>query len=362
MGAMELMGLDMSNPMHVSSLVTIIKYLLLGGLGLVGVLFVFQKLKVHPESEKRNKDLHTLIAHFLKIIYDTYRKKGHKIKEVYPKTEDIHIAEKKIHGVYSWLVKPSKDPEEIKQGKVGTILAERLAVWSHHNRIRVAALTAAWWFNLYFHALQGESIKELKPGMLRLGSIRNKNLEVLQLAGLEHYAKETEKGRVDLVNWLRKREKIDKKHREVMKIEEHELEAIKKLRLEDEQKNGKMLDAHKIAEARADHLKRLIRLAEKQLPLLKKEIAALEKVEEHEQSRKAKKELATLKEDQAELEKGIPRMHSYAALFEQHVRERKGADKKAQEELKSGLVLIENLIFDISSRLRHINQILEQGL
>jgi hypothetical protein len=143
--------------------------------------------------------------------------------------------------------------------------------------------------------------------------------------------------------------KIEHEHRRIARIEHDEIQRIEELRKEDERAYGTMADVHKVGKAMIHHLNNLMHLGRKQLRLLKEDARIRQELGE-----------ANADSDYNALLQDILRMGGIIDWLQSNVNVMRG-DKKMQKELDRRLEEFDRLVLDVSSRLRHLDMILELG-
>ncbi|MFC1741435.1 hypothetical protein ACFL3V_02780 [Nanoarchaeota archaeon] len=304
--------------------------------------------KLKPEQKRKEFDVHADIVGVLEKIYLAYYRKGHKLEKRYPKKADVHVTD--TRGLNAWKISARSD-SHLKQGDIGRITIHRYSVWRHEDRARISALIAAWWFNLYFYALEGKQTAPLRYtlNITKLGTIRRICLDTLKIAGLGYLANTVSKGNIDLTHLLTKKERIEHEHRDIAHIEHEEIEKVKALAQKEEIAFGKAEDIHKVAKSKIRHIQDIIHLGKKELALLKKDLHI-------------RKEIGTEKtrNDYEALLRDILRLEIIVTWLQTNVNVGR-QDKEKQKELRQKLDEFEHIILDVSSRLPHMDMILEKG-
>ncbi|MBT7902448.1 hypothetical protein HN587_01195 [Candidatus Woesearchaeota archaeon] len=231
----------------------------------------YHKHAIKPEEEKINSDFQTLTHTFLNKIYDSFDKKGIKLPRSYPSHDQVVITDRPIYLFSVYYIKPNSR-NKILTGDVGEILVNRGAIWKHEDRIKTAAMSAAWWFNLYFCSRQGNEdvikIFHYKGNILKTGKMRRIFTDTLKIAGLSKFLELQSKETVDLVHVFHKKERIEEKHRTLMHIETEEIEQIERELLREERLNGTPQKIHKLSLARQHHIEHLIKKGTELIKLL----------------------------------------------------------------------------------------------
>jgi hypothetical protein len=319
-------------------------YLIIVMVAITFLRHAYNKHKLKPEEKRKGADIHADIVGILEKIYLAYYKKGIKLEKKYPKIDDIHVLEHNKRFIYAWLITP-KNPHHVKAGDVGNIFINRYSIWSKEGRTKIAALLAAWWFNLYYYASRGESLRPLN----NLSKLRRISKDTLTFAGVEYAAEINSPGSIDIVKLLTKDQKIEHEHRRIARIEQEDIEAIKALRAKEEFAYGKMSDVHKVGRSWIRHGKDLIHLAKRQLRLLEEDLRIRKQLGE-----------AHANSEYAALMNAVLRMEVIVPWLETNVNVNR-EDKARQKELDDRLNEFERLILDVSERLKHLDTILEQG-
>ncbi|MBT5021826.1 hypothetical protein HOK51_06215 [Candidatus Woesearchaeota archaeon] len=318
-------------------------------IALIALMFFqhwYGKKKIEPFSGGKISDFHTLIISTLNKIYAAHHKKGLELKKVYPKLEDIKAATHKIYGINSWIIEPNNS-KEIRKGNIGKILVQLDYIWLHEDRIGVAAIIAAWWFNIYLYTLKNESVKPLtyKINISKLGSIRRICNDTLKFAGLGYLINIKSKHNVDFVHSLHKKSQIEQDHRRIAHIEEQDIQAAQEATEKIINLKGKK-DIHKIALFRIDHIKDLIKYGKKEVELLKEDL-------------KKRTDLKQKQADLADLEHVIGLLKEIVVWIEKYIH-LAHTDKQLEEKLSVKLKQFETVILEATRLFNNLDKILEK--
>jgi hypothetical protein len=342
--------IDISDPGQLALLLKIFPILL-------ALLFIstivkglYNHAKLKPEEMRKAADLHTDVIGVLEKIYLAYYKKGEQLKKAYPRKEDIHILEHKKYGINSWIVIPNSR-QHIMEGRAAKIYAYRYHIWRQEDRVRISALIAAWWFNIYYYTTKNQSIDELKYRVnpMKLGTIRRRCVDTLKVAGIAYLAEPTSRGNIDVVKLLTNNERIEHEHRRMIGLEEEDLRKLKVLEEKEKLAYGKPEAVHKVGLARIRHMQDLINLGKKQLKLLQKDESIRTQLGEG----KADTDYEILDTD-------IKRLEVILVWLQTNINLKRG-DKEQQRILEERLNEFEKLILDVATRLKNLDTILEYG-
>lgn len=350
------MALDLARLLDTSKLATLSKLysaigiLIIAFFALLILKYVYHHVKIKPKEKAVGNNLQVLIAGFLDRIYDAYKSKGIKLDRFYPKSASIHIRERKTFGMNAWLLRPNK-PEQVKQGDIGRIFVERLFIWRKEDRIRIAALLAAWWFNVQYYTVEGKPLGPLSYTInpSKLPKLRRMCMDTLKFAGIHEAAEPSSAGSADVVKLITKADKEETEHRRIAQIEHEDIIQIERLVEKEQMQLGKPHDVHKTAKVMDTHIAHLIMLGHEQVKLLKNDAGIRKALGEE----KCEAEYRTLLED-------IARLETYIDWL-QKAKESDRQDPAARKELAQRLKLFDQTVIDVSSRLMHLDQMMEGG-
>lgn len=342
--------LDQIGPGGMTKIYRAIGILAIAFFAILILKYIYHYTKIKPKEKAVGNNLQVLIADFLDRIFDAYKAKGVKLDRFYPKNPSIHIREGKTFGINAWLIRPSP-PDKVKQGDIGRIFVERLFIWRKEDRVRIAALLAAWWFNIYYYTLEGKPLGPLSYTMnpSKLPRLRRMCMDTLKFAGIHEAAEPSSAGTADIVKLITRAEKEETEHRRIAGIEHADILKIEQLIAKEEERLGKSHDVHKTAKVISAHMSHLILLGHEQVKLLKHDADLRKQLGED----KCEADYKTLLEDIARLEMCIDWLQKAMQADRQ--------DIASGKDLAQKLKLFDQTIIDVSSRLFHLDQIMEAG-